>query len=56
MSYLSLYTIANQGLNAEQLRIDTVAHNIANQYSCTIPMVLPFTQNESSQQHNLLIN
>lgn len=33
MTYDSLYAIATQGLNAEKLRVDVVAHNIANQHS-----------------------
>lgn len=33
MHYNQIYTIASQGLNAEKLRIDVVANNIANQHS-----------------------
>lgn len=33
MNYNQIYTIASQGLNAEKLRIDVVANNIANQHS-----------------------
>lgn len=33
MTYDSLYAIATQGLNAEKLRVDVVAHNIANQHA-----------------------
>lgn len=33
MTYNSLYAIAMQGMNAEKLRVDVVANNIANQHS-----------------------
>ena len=33
MNYNQIYTIATQGLNAEKLRVDVVANNIANQHS-----------------------
>ena len=33
MNYAQIYEIARQGLNAEKLRIDVVANNIANQHS-----------------------
>lgn len=33
MSYQQLYAIAAQGMNAEKLRVDVVANNIANQHS-----------------------
>jgi flagellar basal-body rod protein FlgC len=33
MSYNQIYAIATQGLNAEKLRVDVVANNIANQHS-----------------------
>ncbi len=33
MSYDQIYSIAMQGMNAEKLRVDVVANNIANQHS-----------------------
>jgi flagellar basal-body rod protein FlgC len=33
MNYDQIYAIATQGMNAEKLRIDVVANNIANQHS-----------------------
>lgn len=33
MSYQQLYAIGLQGMNAEKLRVDVVANNIANQHS-----------------------
>lgn len=33
MSYDHIYAIATQGMNAEKLRVDVVANNIANQHS-----------------------
>ena len=33
MNYDRLYAIATQGMNAEKLRVDVVANNIANQHS-----------------------
>ncbi|KGP63295.1 hypothetical protein EP47_09185 [Legionella norrlandica] len=33
MSYDQIYAIATQGMNAEKLRVDIVANNIANQHS-----------------------
>lgn len=33
MNYAQIYAIASQGMNAEKLRIDVVANNIANQHS-----------------------
>lgn len=30
---MQIYAIANQGMNAEKLRVDVVANNIANQHS-----------------------
>lgn len=33
MSYNQIYAIAAQGMNAEKLRVDVVANNIANQHS-----------------------
>lgn len=33
MNYDQIYAIANQGMNAEKLRVDVVANNIANQHS-----------------------
>jgi flagellar basal-body rod protein FlgC len=33
MSYMQIYSIASQGMNAEKLRVDVVANNIANQHS-----------------------
>lgn len=33
MNYDQIYAIANQGMNAEKLRIEVVANNIANQHS-----------------------
>lgn len=33
MNYAQIYAIATQGMNAEKLRVDVVANNIANQHS-----------------------
>lgn len=33
MNYDQIYAIATQGMNAEKLRVDVVANNIANQHS-----------------------
>jgi flagellar basal-body rod protein FlgC len=33
MNYDNIYSIATQGMNAEKLRVDVVANNIANQHS-----------------------
>lgn len=33
MNYAQIYAIASQGMNAEKLRVDVVANNIANQHS-----------------------
>lgn len=33
MNYDQIYAIATQGLNAEKMRVDVVANNIANQHS-----------------------
>jgi flagellar basal-body rod protein FlgC len=33
MNYAQIYSIASQGMNAEKLRVDVVANNIANQHS-----------------------
>ncbi|MDR3443406.1 MAG: flagellar basal body rod protein FlgC [Legionella sp.] len=33
MDYAQIYAIASQGMNAEKLRVDVVANNIANQHS-----------------------
>ncbi|MFI4918180.1 MAG: flagellar basal body rod protein FlgC [Legionellales bacterium] len=33
MNYNQIYSIASQGMNAEKLRVDVVANNIANQHS-----------------------
>jgi flagellar basal-body rod protein FlgC len=33
MNYSQIYAIATQGMNAEKLRVDVVANNIANQHS-----------------------
>lgn len=33
MNYNQIYAIATQGMNAEKLRVDVVANNIANQHS-----------------------
>ncbi|WP_133135591.1 flagellar basal body rod protein FlgC [Legionella rowbothamii] len=33
MNYAQIYAISGQGMNAEKLRVDVVANNIANQHS-----------------------
>lgn len=33
MNYAQIYAIASQGMNAEKLRVEVVANNIANQHS-----------------------
>jgi flagellar basal-body rod protein FlgC len=33
MNYAQIYAIASQGMNAEKMRVDVVANNIANQHS-----------------------
>lgn len=43
MSYDAIYTIANQGMILEKLRVDVAANNIANQHHLAGKSGLPFT-------------